>query len=219
MHRAVPPARIPCDRRRHGRDRRRSGRRRESPVDGARAAGAAALAAELLEGPENARLREPVGPGVFRVASGVDLAAVIVLGPWRGALVAGAAAAVARLVRASWRPAAFESSAFALAALAAGYAFDLGGGHTGRLTLPEDLVPLTALALVYLLVSRGLLELVGGGEAFRLDLRAAARGPRPPTRPPPPPRRPPREPLPPLEPSANIVEEGVPSPYRHSIRV
>ena len=136
--------------------------------------GAAALAAELLEEPENARLREPVGPGVFRVASGVDLAAVIVLGPWRGALVAGAAAAVARLVRASWRPAAFESSAFALAALAAGYAFDLGGGHTGRLTLPEDLVPLTALALVYLLVSRGLLELVGGGEAFRLDLRAAA---------------------------------------------
>jgi len=38
--------------------------------------GAAALAAELLEEPESARIREPVGPGVFRVASGVDLAAV-----------------------------------------------------------------------------------------------------------------------------------------------
>ena len=50
---------------------------------------AAALAAELLEEPESARVREPLGPGVFRVASGVDLAAVIVLGPWRGALVAG----------------------------------------------------------------------------------------------------------------------------------
>ena len=43
--------------------------------------GAAALAAELLEEPESARIREPLGPGVFRVASGVDLAAVIVLGP------------------------------------------------------------------------------------------------------------------------------------------
>ena len=54
--------------------------------------GAAALAAELLEEPEGGRVRAPVGPGVFRVASGVDIAAVIVLGPWRGALVAGAAA-------------------------------------------------------------------------------------------------------------------------------
>src|SRR5881398_3289979 len=136
--------------------------------------GAAALAAELLEEPENARLREPVGPGVFRVASGVDLAAVIVLGPWRGALVAGAAALIARLVRGSLRLGAFEASAFTLAALAAGYAFAVGGGHSGRLTLPDDLVPLAALALVYLVVSRGLLELVGGGEAVRPDFRAAA---------------------------------------------
>jgi HD-GYP domain-containing protein (c-di-GMP phosphodiesterase class II) len=88
--------------------------------------------------------------------------------------VAGAAALIARLVRGSWRLAAFESSAFALAALAAGYAYTLGGGHAGRLMLPEDLVSLTALAIVYLMVSRGLLELVGGGEAFHLDIRAAA---------------------------------------------
>ncbi|HEY6835766.1 MAG TPA: HD domain-containing phosphohydrolase, partial [Gaiellaceae bacterium] len=136
--------------------------------------GAAALAAELLEEPENARLREPVGPGVFRVASGVDVAAVIVLGPWRGALVAGAAAFVARLVRMPWRLAAFQASAFGLAALAAGYAFVLGGGHPGRLTLPDDLVPLIALAIVYLMVSRGLLQLVGGGETLEPDFAAAA---------------------------------------------
>jgi HD-GYP domain-containing protein (c-di-GMP phosphodiesterase class II) len=136
--------------------------------------GAAALAAELLEEPENARLREPVGPGVFRVASGVDLAAVIVLGPWRGAFVAGTAALVARLVRAEWRTAAFEASAFALAALGAGYAFALGGGHAGQLGLPDDLVPLIALAIAYLMISRGLLELVGGGEALQPDFAAAA---------------------------------------------
>ena len=116
--------------------------------------GAAALASELLEEPESARIREPVGPGVFRVASGVDLAAVIVLGPWRGALVAGPAALLARVVRGSWRQAAFQASAFALASAAAGYAFALGGGHAGHLALPDDLVPLTALALVYLIVSR-----------------------------------------------------------------
>jgi HD-GYP domain-containing protein (c-di-GMP phosphodiesterase class II) len=97
-----------------------------------------------------------------------------VLGPWRGALVAGAAALVARLVRAPWRLALFQASAFALATLAAGYAFQLGGGHPGHLALPDDLVPLIALAIVYLIVSRGLLELVGGGEALEPDFAAAA---------------------------------------------
>jgi HD-GYP domain-containing protein (c-di-GMP phosphodiesterase class II) len=136
--------------------------------------GAAALAAELLEEPESARVREPVGPGVFRVASGVDLAAVIVLGPWRGALVAGVAALLARLVRGSWRFAAFQASAYALASVAAGYAFTAGGGAIGKLALPDDLVPLTVLALVYLLVSRGLLQLIGGGEVLQPDFAAAA---------------------------------------------
>jgi len=135
---------------------------------------AAALAAELLEEPESSRVREPIGPGVFRVASGVDLAAVIVLGPWRGALVAGSAALVARLVRGSFRHSAFEASAFALASVAAGYGFGLGGGHTGQLALPDDLVPLTVLALAYLLVSRGLLQVVGGLEVLQPDFAAAA---------------------------------------------
>ena len=38
----------------------------------------------------------------------------------------------------------FQASAFALAALGAGYAFTIAGGHTGRLLLPDDIVPLTA---------------------------------------------------------------------------
>jgi len=136
--------------------------------------GAAALAAELLEEPENARVREPLGPGVFRVASGVDIAAVIVLGPWRGALVAGAAAFLARLMRGPIALGGFQAAAFALATLAAGYAFELGGGRTGHLALPDDLVPLTVLALAYLLVSRGLLQVVGGLEVLQPDFAAAA---------------------------------------------
>jgi HD-GYP domain-containing protein (c-di-GMP phosphodiesterase class II) len=135
---------------------------------------AAGLAAELLEEPEGSRLRDPLGTGVFRVASGVDIAAVIILGPWRGALVAGAACLLARAVRGSLRTAAFQASAFALASAAAGYAFRLGGGHPGHLTLPDDVVPLVALAVAYVIVSRGLLELLGGGEVFRPDFTAAA---------------------------------------------
>ncbi len=136
--------------------------------------GAAALAAELIEEPENVRLRAPVGPGVFRVASGVDIAAVIVLGPWRGALVAGTAALLARLVRGPWRLALFQASAFALAALAAGYAFVLGGGTAGHLSLPDDLVPLILLSIAYLIVSRGLLHVVGDLEVLQPDFAAAA---------------------------------------------
>ncbi|MGB2874852.1 MAG: HD domain-containing phosphohydrolase [Gaiellaceae bacterium] len=205
--------------------------------------GAAALAAELLEEPERARVREPLGPGVFRVASGVDLAAVIVLGPLRGALVAGSAALVARLVRGSWRLAAFQASAFALAALAAGYVFVLAGGAAGRLALPDDIGPLAALALVYLLVSRGFLELVGGGETLEPDFAAAAAEAglggilalfalhhpwnavaviplalavnRAHARV----RRSRQETLHALETFANIVDERDPSTYRHSVRV
>ncbi len=136
--------------------------------------GAAALAAELLEEPESARVREPLDPGVFRVASGVDIAAVIVLGPWRGALVAGSAALLARVVRGEWRQASFQASAFALASVASGYAFELGGGRIGHLALPDDLVPLTVLALVYLLVSRGLLQVIGSLEVLQPDFGAAA---------------------------------------------
>ena len=100
--------------------------------------GAAALAAELLEEPENARVREPLGSGVFRVASGVDLAAVMVLGPWRGALVAGSAALLARIVRGPWRQGAFQAASYALASLAAGYAFSIGGGHFGVVLSQAD---------------------------------------------------------------------------------
>jgi HD-GYP domain-containing protein (c-di-GMP phosphodiesterase class II) len=137
--------------------------------------GAGALAAELLEEPEATRLREPVGAaGVFRVSSGVDLAAVIVLGPWRGALVAGAAALLARVVRGPWRVAAFQSSGYALASLAAGYGFSLGDGTPGHLVLPDDLPALAVLAIAYLVVSRGVLQVIGGLEVLQADFAAAA---------------------------------------------
>jgi HD domain len=204
---------------------------------------AAALAAELLEEPGGSRVRDPLGSGVFRVASGVDVAAAIVLGPWRGALVAGAACMLARALRGSLRTAAFQASAFALASVAAGYAFRLGGAYTGALTLPDDLVALAALGVAYLVVARGLLDLLGGGETFQPDLAAAAAETglgailalfaldepwnvlvlvpvalavtRAHARA----RRSRRETLHALETFANIVDERDPSTYRHSLRV
>jgi HD-GYP domain-containing protein (c-di-GMP phosphodiesterase class II) len=134
---------------------------------------AAALAAELLEEPEELRSRAPIGPGAFRVASSVHVAAVIVLGPWRGAFVAGTGVLLARAGRSSWRNAAFQTATFALASLAGGYAFILGGSHPGELALPADLVSISCLALAYHVVSRGLLDLVWGGEPLQLGLGVA----------------------------------------------
>ena len=146
-------------------------------------------------------------------------------------------------MRGSWRQAAFQASAFALASAAAGYASALGGGVAGHLALPDDLVPLTALALVYLLVSRLLLQVVGGLEVLQPDFAAAAAEAglgailalfalghpwnviavvpvalavnQAHARV----RRSRQETLHALETFANIVDERDPSTYRHSIRV
>jgi len=61
-----------------------------------------------------------------------------------------------------------------LATLAGGYAFLAAGGHTGRLELLGDLVPLAALALVYLTIRTTLLQVVAAREAFQPDLVAGA---------------------------------------------
>jgi HD-GYP domain-containing protein (c-di-GMP phosphodiesterase class II) len=135
---------------------------------------AAALAAELLEEADSLRSREPLDRGVFRVASGVHVAAVIVLGPWRGALVAGCGVLLARAGRSSWRAASFQTAAFTLASLAGGYAFILGGAHPGDFVLPDELVSLACLAIAYQVVSRSLLELVWSGESFQLGFAMAA---------------------------------------------
>ena len=113
----------------------------------------------------------------------------------------------------------------------------------GHLTLPDDLVPLTALALAYLLVSRLLLQVVGGLEVLQPDFAAAAAEAglgailalfalghpwnviavvpvalavnQAHARV----RRSRQETLHALETFANIVDEREPSTYRHSIRV
>jgi HD-GYP domain-containing protein (c-di-GMP phosphodiesterase class II) len=141
------------------------------------------------------------------------------------------------------RKALFETGAYAAATCGAGLAFELAGGHVGRLRLLDDLIALVALALVYLTVRTILLDVMRARESFdpRLVSSAgeAALGAvtallafghawdvvvlvplalafhQSQLRL----RRLQRETLRALETFANIVDERDPSTYRHSVRV
>jgi hypothetical protein len=136
---------------------------------------AALIVTELVEDADRIRSREPTDFQPFRVASALHIAAAIVLGPWSAALLAGGSAfGVRRLRDRSLGAVSFEAATVTLATLAGGYAFLAAGGQTGRLELLGDLVPLAALALVYLTIRTTLLQVVAAREAFQPDLVAGA---------------------------------------------
>jgi putative nucleotidyltransferase with HDIG domain len=133
------------------------------------------IVTELVEDADRIRSREPSDFEAFRVASGLQIAAVIVLGPWSAALLAGSAAfGVRRLRDRSFGAVSFEAATVTLATLAGGYAFLAAGGHTGSLELLADLGPVAALALVYLTIRTTLLQVVAARAAFQPDLAAGA---------------------------------------------
>jgi HD-GYP domain-containing protein (c-di-GMP phosphodiesterase class II) len=205
---------------------------------------AAILLVELFEESDRERSREPIRLERFQLAAAVQIAAVVILGPWGGALVAAAGAVAASLVHgARLRAVAFDAGAAAAAACAGGLAFELAGGTVGELRLLNDLIALAALALAFLTVRTLLVDVVRGRETFdpRLASSAGEAG-----------lgaavalfvaghpwnvvvlvpvavavqqlqlrlRRLERETLRALETFANIVDERDPSTYRHSLRV
>jgi putative nucleotidyltransferase with HDIG domain len=133
------------------------------------------IVTELVEDADRIRSREPSDFEAFRVASGLQIAAAIVLGPWSAALLAGSAAfGVRRLRDRSFGAVSFEAATVTLATLAGGYAFLAAGGHTGSLELLADLGPVAALALVYLTIRTTLLQVVAERAAFQPDLAAGA---------------------------------------------
>jgi HD-GYP domain-containing protein (c-di-GMP phosphodiesterase class II) len=136
---------------------------------------AAAILVALFEDADRERSRGPIQPDRFRLASAVQIAAVIVLGPWSGALVAAAGTAVGGVFHgAAVRKVLFESGAYAAAACTAGLAFELVGGDVGRLALLDDLIALVALALAYLTVRAVLLDVVRAREGFEPRLLTSA---------------------------------------------
>jgi HD-GYP domain-containing protein (c-di-GMP phosphodiesterase class II) len=205
---------------------------------------AAAILVGLFEDSDRERLRGPMHPDRFRVASAVQIAAVIMLGPWWAALVAAVGTVAAGLfhgvlLRKVW----FDSLAYGGASCIAGLVFEVAGGDVGSLQLLDDLVALVALGLAYLTVRALLLDVVRARENFdpRLVSSAGETGlaaaiallaighpwnvvvlvplaiamHRSQVRL----RSLQRETLRALETFANIVDERDPSTYRHSVRV
>src|SRR5438094_3191390 len=111
----------------------------------------------------------------FRLAAAVQIAALIVLGPWAGALVAATGAIAGGLFRARpLRGLLLDASAGTAAACAGGLAFELAGGTVGSLRLLNDLVALVALTLAFLTVRTLLVDVVQARETFDPRLVASA---------------------------------------------
>jgi HD-GYP domain-containing protein (c-di-GMP phosphodiesterase class II) len=205
---------------------------------------AAVILTELFEQSDRERSREPIENEPFSLASVVHVSAILLLGPWVGALVAFVGVTAGAFFRTNaLRAVAFRACAFACTTALAGWAFRLAGGHVGQLKLLNGLIPLVALGIVYVTLRAVLLDVVSRRESFdpRLVVGAgevafgaivafvAAAHPwnviaviplavvlhRLQVRL----TRVQRETLRALETFANIVDERDPSTYRHSVRV
>jgi HD-GYP domain-containing protein (c-di-GMP phosphodiesterase class II) len=136
---------------------------------------AAAILVGLFEDSDRERLRGPIHPDRFRLASAVQIAAVIMLGPGWAALVAAVGVTAAGLFHGvSLRKVLFDGLAYCGATFVAGLVFELAGGEVGSLQLLDDLIPLVALALAYLTVRALLLDVVRARENFEPRLVSSA---------------------------------------------
>jgi HD-GYP domain-containing protein (c-di-GMP phosphodiesterase class II) len=136
---------------------------------------AAAIVVELFEESGRERSRQPIETEGLRLGSAVQVTAILLLGPWVAALVAAAGVVAGAVFRGSaLRAVAFRMSAFAVATAAGGVAFGAAGGAVGTLKLLDDLVPLLALAIVYVTARELLLETVPRRESFDPRLAAGA---------------------------------------------
>jgi putative nucleotidyltransferase with HDIG domain len=140
---------------------------------------AAVVVAELFEVPADAESVDPADAHAFSFSSGLHAAGILIVGPAGAALLAAwGVLAMDRLRGQRWQRVLFNAAAFALATVAAGFAYESAGGHPGHLRLPHDLVPLAALLVTYRAVNLGLvsgvISLSSGAEflpLFRDELR------------------------------------------------
>lgn len=147
---------------------------------------AAAVIGELLEVRSDPSALDGGASHAFSFSSGIHIAAIMLVGPWGAVLVAAVGVLVVDCLRGcEFRRVAFNTSAFALSALAAGGAYLLAGGVPGHLSLPADLLPIAAMALAYLATNRTLVAAIVSltsantfrqlvGEAFRAELASAS---------------------------------------------
>jgi HD-GYP domain-containing protein (c-di-GMP phosphodiesterase class II) len=111
---------------------------------------AAAILAELWQWSGDGFENEATDERPFTLAVPIQLAAILVAGPWAAAVVAGAAVlAVRRLKGSSWAEICLRASLGTTATLAAGAAYELAGGSVGSPGLPGDVIPVVAVGLTY----------------------------------------------------------------------
>jgi HD-GYP domain-containing protein (c-di-GMP phosphodiesterase class II) len=133
---------------------------------------AAAIVTELFEESARERLREPIESDRLQLTAAVQLAALLLLGPWVAALVAAIGVVASLAIRPRGvADVLFRAGACASATAAGGLAFRFAGGSVGALKLLDDLIPLAAAGLAYLTVRALLVDVLAGRESFDPRLR------------------------------------------------
>ena len=135
---------------------------------------AAVILVELVEESDRERSRDPIQWERLRLAAAVQIATLIVLGPWAGAVVAATGAIAGSLFRGRPSRGLLDASAGAAAACAGGLAFEVAGGTVGSIQLLNDLIPLVALTMAFLTVRTVLVDVVRARETFDPRLVASA---------------------------------------------
>jgi HD-GYP domain-containing protein (c-di-GMP phosphodiesterase class II) len=135
---------------------------------------AAFILAEALQRADDDVLPEPLETERFSLATPVHIAAIIIGGPWVGALVAVVGTWAVRPLRGhSWRTLVPRTNALLAASIAGGFAFQLSGGQVDLVRLPEDLLAVFVLGAVYVTV-RSLLIPIGSVAARPSILTSSA---------------------------------------------
>ncbi len=136
---------------------------------------AAVIAAELLHRRDDDLGADEAAPDRFSVAAPIVAAAALVLGPLPALLVGALGSlSVRRLAGDPWRESLVRAASLGSAALAGGYAYVLAGSHTGAVVLPDDLLGLVVLGMVFSTVKTLVHRLAGRATVIETDMLAAA---------------------------------------------
>jgi HD-GYP domain-containing protein (c-di-GMP phosphodiesterase class II) len=135
---------------------------------------AVAIAAEALQRVDDELPPDPNEGQRFSLTSAVQIAAILIGGPWIAAAVAGwSVVAVAPFRSEPFVHFVRRALALALAALAGGFALQAAGAVAGQMHLPDDMLPVALAGLVYVTV-RTLLEGLVDKRVVLPDLVSAA---------------------------------------------
>jgi len=135
---------------------------------------AVAIAAEALQRVDDELLPDALEGERFSLTSSIQIAAILIGGPWIAAAVAGwSVVAIAPFRHVAFGQFVRRASALALSALAGGFALGLAGGVAGQLVLPDDMLPVALAGLVYV-TARTLLEGLASRRLALPDVISAA---------------------------------------------